>query len=53
MLTSVSNFTQKCQNLLNFVTFKEVLEKSAFLRVKAQTFEAGVFLNIFLRFWGF
>ena len=28
-------------------------EKSAFLKIAAQAFEAGDFLNIFLRFWGF
>ena len=39
--------------LLNFVTFKELQEKSAFLKIPAQAYEAGDFLNIFLRFWGF
>ena len=43
----------KFTNLLSFVTFKELQEKSAFLKIAAQAFEAGDFLNIFLRFWGF
>ena len=38
---------------LNFVTFKEPQEKSAFLEIAAHTFEAGDFLNIFLRYLGF
>ena len=37
--------------MFNFVTFKELLEKSAFLKITAQAFEAGDF-NILLRFWG-
>ena len=37
----------------NFVTFKGLSEKSAFLKTAAQAFEAGDFLNIFIRFWGF
>ena len=41
---------KKSSNLL--VTFKELLEKSAFLKIAAQASEAGDFLNIFLRFWG-
>ena len=36
-------------NLLNFVTFKELLEKSAFLNIAAQAFQAEDFINIFLR----
>ena len=36
-----------------FVTFKELLEKSVLLKIATQTFEAGDFLNIFLRFWAF
>ena len=38
---------------MNFVTYKGPLEKSAFLKIVAQAFEAGDFLNIFLRFSGF
>ena len=38
---------KKCWNLLNFVTFKEFQEKSAFLKIVAQAFEARGFLNIF------
>ena len=44
---------KKSENLLNFVTFKELWEKSVFLKIAAQTFDAGDFLNIFLRFLGF
>ena len=36
-----------------FVTFKELLEKSVLLKIATQAFEAGGFLNIFLRFWAF
>ena len=43
------NFKKKYQNLLSFVTFKE-LYKSVFLKDAAQTFEVGDFLKIFLRF---
>ena len=32
------------------VAFKELHEKSAFLKIAAQAFEAGDFLNIFLKF---
>ena len=34
------------------LTFKEFKDKSAFLKNKAQAFEAGDFLNLILRFWG-
>ena len=37
----------------NSVTFKKLKQKSAFLKISAQVFEAGDFLNIFLRFSGF
>ena len=37
---------------LDFVTFKELYEISVFLKIIAQEFEAGDFLNIFLMFWG-
>ena len=37
----------------NFVTFKGLYEKWAFLKTAAQAFEAGDFLNISLRFWWF
>ena len=56
--TSINNedkiilIRKKCWNLLSFVTFKELKEKSAFLRIAAQIFEVGDFLNIFLRFLG-
>ena len=44
---------KKTPNLLNFVIFKELKEKSAFLKIAGQASEAGDFLNIFLRFLGF
>ena len=39
--------------MFNFVTLKEFQEKSMFLRIAAQESEAGDFLSIFLKFWGF
>ena len=39
--------------LNQFVTFKEHWEKSAFLKIVAQVFDAEDFLHIFLRFWSF
>ena len=36
--------------MLNFVISRELSEKSAFLKIAAQAFEVGDFLNIFLRF---
>ena len=44
---------KKCQTLLNFVTYKMPLEKSAFLKIADHALEAGDFLNIFLRFSSF
>ena len=41
------------KNLLNFVTFKELKNQSAFLKIVDQAFEAGDCLNIFLKFRGF
>ena len=32
------------------MTFKELYKKSAFVKIAAEAFEAGDFLNIFLRF---
>ena len=53
-MNTEKNFKQeKMLNLLDFVTFKELKEKFMFLKIAAQTFEAGDFLNIFLRFWCF
>ena len=34
-------------------TFKELLEKSAFLKIAAQAFKAGDFFHIFSRFLDF
>ena len=39
--------------LLNFVTFKQLWEKSAFLKIAAEAYKARDFLNIFLRLWSF
>ena len=36
-----------CQNVLDFVTFKELWEKLAFLKIAANVFEAGDFLKFF------
>ena len=44
---------KKCQNLLNVVIFKELQEKSVFLKIAAQAFEAGDFLNIFVKVLAF
>ena len=38
---------------MNFVTFQELQEKSAFLKLAAQAFEGRDFLNFFSWFWGF
>ena len=38
--------------MLNLVTFKELLEKSIFLKIAAQAFETGDFLTRFLAFCG-
>ena len=38
-------------NLPDCATFKELYQKSAFLKIEGRAFEAGDFLNIFLRFW--
>ena len=38
------------QNFNRFVLFKELYEKPAFLKIEAKTFDAGDFLNIFVRF---
>ena len=38
---------KKCLDLLNFVTFKKLQRKSAFLKIAAQVFEAGDFLILF------
>ena len=39
--------------MFNFVTLKEFSEKSMFLKIAAQEFEVGDFLNIFLKFCSF
>ena len=44
---------ENIKNLLSFVTFEEVEEKSAILKISAQSSEAVDFPNIFLSFLGF
>ena len=44
---------KKSLNSQDFVTFKEILEKSAFLKIAALAIQAEDFRNIFLRFLGF
>ena len=44
---------EKKQKFTQFLAFKELYEKSVFLKISAQAFEAGDLLNIFLRFLGF
>ena len=43
----------KSENFLNVVTFKELQEKSVFLKIAAEEFKAGDFLNTYLRFFDF
>ena len=43
-------FSQFCKF---YSTFKDLLEKSTFLKIAAEAFEAGDFLNIFWGFLGF
>ena len=42
---------RKCKNVPNFITFKELTQKSGFLKIAAQAFKDADFLNIlkFLR----
>ena len=42
---------KKRKSAKNSLTFKELKETSAFLKIAAQAFKAGDFLDI-LRFWG-
>ena len=44
---------KKAKIYLILSLLKSLQEKSAFLKISAQAFEAGDFLNIFLRFSGF
>ena len=44
---------ENIKNLLSFVTFEEVEEKSAILKISAQSSEAVDFPNIFLSFLEF
>ena len=46
-------FEKKPNNLLNFVTFKKLKEKSAFLKIAAQASEAGDFLKVFRKVFRF
>ena len=43
---------KKSYHFLSLVTFKELQEKSTFLKIVTQAFEFGDFLNIFLMFLG-
>ena len=43
---------KKSYHFLSLVTFKELQEKSTFLKIVNQAFEFGDFLNIFLMFLG-
>ena len=45
-----TSLTSYVQNLRNFVTFKELYEKPAVLKIASQAFEAGDFIHIFKRF---
>ena len=45
------NFKKKYQNLLNFVTFIELQEKSVFLKVASQTLQAEDFLKVLGFLW--
>ena len=42
----------KSEKKVKLTQFKELLEKSVVLKIAAETFEAGDFLNILLRFFG-
>lgn len=33
----------------NFATFKELYEKETFFKIATETFQAGIFFNIFLK----
>ena len=50
MKTEKNFKTEKMLKFTQFVTFKELWEKSAFLKIAAEAFEAEDFLNIFLSF---
>ena len=39
--------------LTQFCNFQKDKKKSAFLKIAAEGFEAGDFLNIFFKFWSF
>ena len=57
--TTVTNEDKKILNnkkmlkCFNFVTFKELKEVLMFLKIADQAFEAGDFLNIFYKVFGF
>ena len=44
---------KKMLKCFNFVTFKELKEVLMFLKIADQAFEAGDFLNIFYKVFGF
>ena len=41
------------EKMVKLTQFKDLQEKSMFLKIAVEAFEAGDFLNIFLRFFGF
>ena len=50
MKTEKNFKTEKMLKFTQFVTFKDLQLKSAFLKITAKEFEAGDFPNIFLTF---
>ena len=45
--------SEKMLKYAQFCYFYRALRKTSILRIAAKAFEAGDFLNIFLRVWGF
>ena len=41
------------EKMVKLTQFKDLQEKSMFLKIAVEAFEAGDFLNIFLRFFDF
>ena len=50
MMTNKNFKLGKMLKFTKFCTFKELQQKSTFLKIAAQAFETGDFLNILLRF---
>ena len=54
IMETEKNFNKKKAKIYLILSLlKSLQEKSAFLKISAQAFEAGDFLNILLRFLGF